>query len=291
MGQQSLMQIDVLTPSFNYRAYLCDAINSLGSQRGWSGRHVIADGASSDGTVEYLSAQGESFVLWESQADRGQSDALNQALARSNAEWVGWLNADEFYLPGALTHIEHEIEVWGDSCDVMYGDCAFVDAEGRFIRLLPSHRFSAWLLRSYGCFIPSCASFMRRELMVDAGWRLDYRRAMDWDLWLRLAEQGARFHYVPRVLACFRVHSGQITAVPESEDSEEFQRLAGAHRFPSHPFAGLRGFLGSLGHAAAKAEGNAYLRERAATRAVRDADLRWWRNDEASRAAALLAAV
>jgi hypothetical protein len=54
---------------------------------------------------------------------------------------------------------------------------------------------------------------MRRELVEQVGgWREDRRTIMDWDLFVRLDEAGARFHYEPFVAAGFTRHPGQVTA-------------------------------------------------------------------------------
>ena len=90
-------------------------------------------------------------MIWRSEPDEGQSDALNRALARARGRWIAWLNADEFYLPDGLAALGREGDRTG--ADVVYGDTLFVDGDGRLTRLLPQHRFIAVVLRSYGLFI------------------------------------------------------------------------------------------------------------------------------------------
>jgi glycosyltransferase involved in cell wall biosynthesis len=167
------------------------------------------DGGSTDGTAELLAAS--PAVTWRSEPDRGQSHALNKALAEATGEWVGWLNADEFYLPGVLDRVTQRLRA--DDVDVLFGDFAEVDLEGRLIRVVTNHGWSPSILRRVGCYVPSCTSFVRRSLLEEVGgWREDLATIMDWDLWLRLERAGARFAYEPLVVSGFTRHPGQVTA-------------------------------------------------------------------------------
>ena len=160
-----MAEISVLTPSYRYARFILDAIESVVRQDRLTVEHVVQDGTSDDGTVDILKSY-DDRIVWMSEPDEGQSDALNRALARANGTWIAWLNADEFYLPGALATLARQAERAG--ADVVYGDCVFVDANGRIERLLPQHRFSGKILREYGCYIPSNTVLIRRSVLGDA---------------------------------------------------------------------------------------------------------------------------
>lgn len=285
--------IAVLTPSRNYRGFLEDAVLSVAGQSFPGLEHVIQDGASSDGSDRLLAelAMRHPRMSCQVLSDDGQSDALNRAAARSTSDWLGWLNADEFYLPGAVAAAA-EVFATKPEVDVVYGDCAFVDASGRFLRLLPAHNFSRFALRHYGCFIPSCATFIRRGVLPNPGWEPRMRRLMDWNLWLSLASQGARFQYLPRALAAFRVHSAQVTSRPKALDTAEFELLRARHALPTRVEA--RCVFSSLGravHMALKVRTGGYVRQVHATTVTRNGDLRWWRTATARHRAERLAAL
>lgn len=198
--------LTVLTPAYQAGAFLPAALASVA---GTGARHVVMDGGSADGTVALLEDARD--VIWRSEPDRGQSHALNKALELAGGEWIGWLNADEFYLPGVLEWVQRRLA--DDDVDVLYGDWAEVDVEGRFLRLVTDHRFSSSILRRDKCYVQSCATFVRRSLLEQVGgWREDIRTIMDWNLWLRLDDAGARFGYAPVVVSGFTVHPDQVTA-------------------------------------------------------------------------------
>lgn len=272
--------ISVLTPSFGYAHFLTDCLASVRRQRGVVLEHIVQDGGSTDGTVELL--EGRPEVRWWSEPDGGQSDALNRALARARGDWIAWLNADEFYLPGALRHLLQAAVTSG--ADVVYGEAVFVDARGRLRRTVPQHRFDLRSLREFGCYISTCAVLMRRSALGEAPFDTDVRRRMDWDLFVRLADQGRTFHHLRRPVGAFREHDDRVTAAPLSEFREEDARLARRHGLPVDPAERWRAArVGRWRHAALKAREGAYVRQ-VRDRRLRGRDLRWFATEAGAQA-------
>lgn len=274
----SASAMDVLTPSYGYGRFIADALDSVASQAGVSCTHIVQDGGSTDGTVDVLRERSGERLLWRSEADDGQSDALNRALAGGRAPWISWLNADEFYLPGALEHLLAEAHSSG--ADVVYGDAVFVDEHGALVRLLPQHRFSELVLRHYGAHISTCAMVARRQCVEQVGWRTGFRKVMDWDIYVRLLDEGAGFRYTPYPVGAFRLHPDQVTAGPQASYEDEYTRIRaelGVRPTRAHE-VGSR-----LAHAALKAVGGAYTRQTRAA-ALKGKDLRWFRNEAAAAA-------
>lgn len=252
------MGISVLMPSYNYGHFITEAVNSFLNQ-GNSDQYelIIQDGNSSDATLKELANFPHDRIKCISQKDSGQSDALNRALQRANFEIIGWLNSDEFYLPGALDLVDHFFDEHPE-VDVLFGDCLLIDEQGKAIRLLPAHKFSEFTLRKYGCFISSCATFMRKSSIGSSPWNPNIRTAMDWDLWLRLSVQGKKFQYLPKVFAAFRVHAAQITATPLDAGSWEVEYFQ--KNYDSR-LTGRKSFSGRIAHGVLKLISGAYKRQ------------------------------
>jgi glycosyltransferase involved in cell wall biosynthesis len=277
----SAVDLSVLTPSFNYGRFMEDALLSVSGQRGLSIQHVVQDAGSLDETREVLSRFGE--IDWRSEPDRGQSDALNRALARAKGRWIAWLNADEFYLPGGLARLLELGERSG--ADVVYGECAIVDEVGRFVRLLTEHRFSPRVLRDYGCYIASNSTIFRRAALGDSPWGEGIRVIMDWDLYMRLFGRGSRFVFTPYPVGAFRVHQAQVTAARGEHFEEENAIVRARFGHRSRDMAEWRRTLrrGRRLHRVHKTMNGAYLREWRA-RSMRGRDLRWFCEGEGGRA-------
>jgi glycosyltransferase involved in cell wall biosynthesis len=266
------MSVAVLTPSFEYGRFIVDALDSVERQTEVDVQHVVQDGGSTDETLDIL--RGRPAVDWQSAPDRGQSDALNRALLRADCEWIAWLNADEYYLPGALRAlVEHAAS---SGADVVYGEAVLVDVNGRFLRLLPQHAFSSLALRTYGVFMASCTAVFRRSVLGSDPWAVDLVRLMDWDLYLHLSAAGAHFSHLAYPCGAFRVHDGCVTAAPAATHAHEYAAIAERHRLG---LIGWRSKAGHLLHSAMKAREGAYRRQ-ASVRCLQGFDLRWMAGDE-----------
>ncbi len=98
-----LPSLSVITPSRNSAQFLEDALLSVARQSGPRVEHIVMDCASTDNTLEILNRFPQ--VQWISEPDQGQSDAINKGFLRASGDLMGWLNADDYYLPGGLQAI------------------------------------------------------------------------------------------------------------------------------------------------------------------------------------------
>ena len=220
-------RLSVVTPSYNSADFIEDAILSVSQQRDVAVEHIVVDAASTDRTLEIVSRYGA--VRFISEPDHGQSDAINKGFLRADGDLVGWLNADDYYLPGGLAAISKAAQEHPEA-DVIYGDCVFVDGNGKIVRSKVEHEFDRSVLMFFGCYIPSTSTFFRRRV-IDSGQLLDcdYRVCMDFEYFARLARQGFAFHYVPRLIAAFRWHGSNVSLRQLDRRAEE--RLLVQRRF------------------------------------------------------------
>jgi glycosyltransferase involved in cell wall biosynthesis len=158
-----VMDISVLTPSYEYGRLIADGIESVIQQPDLRLQHIIQDAGSGDETLEVVRSFGDR-VEWASEIDLGQSDGLNGALAKATGDWIAQLNADEYCLPDGLRVLVEEGEK--HSADVVYGDCVTLDREGRVIGLRPQHPFSRLILRLYEPF-PEMVTQGRENAICD----------------------------------------------------------------------------------------------------------------------------
>jgi glycosyltransferase involved in cell wall biosynthesis len=220
----------VITPSRNCGEFLEDAILSVAQQQDVAVEHIVQDSLSSDSTLEVL--RRHAAVRWQWESDFGQSDAINRGFLRATGDLVGWLNADDYYLPEGLAAIARAAAEHPEA-DVFYGDCVFVDGVGSILRSKVEHDFDHDILFYFGCYIPSTATFFRRRV-IQRGYLLDcdFRVCMDFEYFMRLACAGFQFHYVPRFIAAFRWHEDNISlqhAERRLFERQEVQRRYGAH--------------------------------------------------------------
>ncbi len=230
------MKFSIITPSFNQCRYLKRTMDSILNQEGaFELEWIVMDGGSTDGTLELLRDRSDPRILWQSEKDKGQSDALNKGLARAGGELIGWLNSDDLYTPGALAAVAEAFQRHSDA-QWLVGRCGIVDQEDRPIRhgitryknrLLD--RYTRRRLLAGNNPISQPAVFWRRSFGQQAG-PLDVtlHHAMDYDLWLRMS-QLAEPLILKRELSLFRVHS---TSKSGTQTAERFaEQYAVAHRY------------------------------------------------------------
>jgi glycosyltransferase involved in cell wall biosynthesis len=169
------------------------------------------DGGSTDNFLENVKPYSDLIQYQKSSPDRGQADVIKQGVRRLKGNIIGWLNADDYYFPGALDIVSNYFENHAD-IDVVYGDAVHVTPEGFFLSYFPAiQEFNAADL-TRTCFICQPACFMRRDIYEKVGGinpTLQY--TMDWDLWCRLSASGAKFSYLHEVLAAVRYYPGTKT--------------------------------------------------------------------------------
>ena len=222
--------ISIVTPSLNQGATIETTIRSVADQGYPSFEHHVVDGGSTDSTLDVLRRQ--SGVEWTSEPDRGQTDAINRGLARARGEIVAYLNADDYYLPGAFAEVSRSFA--DPACQVLVGGCARVDTDGRDLGVYrarldrPADLLRWWRWGLEVC-IPQPAVFLRRSALDAAGpFDESFDMAMDLEMWMRLAGRFP-FTLTERVLAAYRESPETKTSRRPADMPLECDRAARLH--------------------------------------------------------------
>lgn len=223
-----------------------DCIQSVLIQGEVEFEHIVIDAGSTDETLEILKSY--SHLQWISEEDRGMSDGINKGFLKATGNWLMWLNCDDYLLPGALAKAARFVSE-NPCADVIHGDCVYIDEQKNIIRRKYDTPIDEWDLLFIGCIIPSTSAFYRKSL-IDAGHLLDidYRNCMDWEYYLRLHREGARFSYLPETLAHFRWYEDSTTQKHWQRMIEEGLRCQREHLEKTNrpAWLGSRGSLTTL---------------------------------------------
>lgn len=124
--------ITIITSTFQAAKDLPITAASIRSQTYKNVQWIIADGGSSDGTVEWIQANLDVVSDWFSSPDRGIYDAWNKALPHALGEWIQFLGAgDELAAPDVLERFAPVLESAHPKHDLVYGRLQFIAGSRR----------------------------------------------------------------------------------------------------------------------------------------------------------------
>jgi glycosyltransferase involved in cell wall biosynthesis len=200
--------VSVIIPVYDMAGFLPAAIESVLAQTlpAHLVEVVVVDDGSHDDSAD-VAARYAPRVRCVRQANRGLPGARNTGIRASHAPFLQFLDADDRIMPEKL---EASVAVLGrdEQAGLVYSGCTLVDEAGS---PLPQHGWS----RVEGDVLPQLllgnlihthAAVVRRTLVERAGGFDETLTSVeDWDLWLRLGLDGARWRCVDRALAEYRV--------------------------------------------------------------------------------------
>lgn len=217
--------VSILTPSYNQASWLGDNLRSVENQTYENVEHIVMDGGSTDGSVEILE-RSRDHVRWRSEADRGQSHALNKAFDESEGEIIGWLNSDDAYVDRRAVQSAVEIFQRFPNVGVAYGHGLLVNRNNTVLQYIwvPPFSRAAMLRRT---FFVQPSAFVRRSVIsppiVDE--KLHY--VMDRDLWRRLLDR-TEFCRVDMVIGLDRYQPARKTLQTRyPKERDEYERSHG----------------------------------------------------------------
>jgi glycosyltransferase involved in cell wall biosynthesis len=170
------MLFSIITPNYNGGKFLEQTLRSVISQAddGIELEYIIVDGGSTDNSHEIIEKYSQQLARIIIESDSGPANAINKGLAAANGEVLAWLNADDFYYPGALERVRQALQCRPEAA-LCFGGCPIIDAQGQEIRAGIT-RFKEFFYPLSSRFTFQCinylsqpALFFRRSAFAQAG--------------------------------------------------------------------------------------------------------------------------
>ena len=130
------MKISIITINFNNKKGLVKTIASVKNQSYSNIEYIVIDGASTDGSAEYLSDQSKDFNYWISEPDRGIYHAMNKGIDRAVGDYLLFLNSGDTL---TKTDVIDKFARCDPKEDIIYGNVLYMYPDGtRRLREFPS---------------------------------------------------------------------------------------------------------------------------------------------------------
>lgn len=219
-------RVSVVIPTFNYRSYIGQALDSVLRQRWHNLEIIVVDDGSDDDTAQVITPYlVDHRVHYHRQARSGPSAARNHGVGLASGEYIAFLDADDFWpdrdmLARAVDFLaQHPTTGW------LFGDAEPFDArgvsdapyllKGGFYRV-PADAAEPFaitpdlLCNNDRFFIPMGAVIIRKRCFDEIGlFDTGLHMFEDADLWLRLRQFPCAF--LPRVMLARRLHASNIS--------------------------------------------------------------------------------
>ena len=199
MRARNSTAVTIITVVRNRAATLSRTIESVLAQTNPRIEQVVIDGASSDGTVEVIRRYAERLAHWQSEPDRGISDAFNKGGGAGGGSCIGLLNPDDWLEPLLFERAVAALERSGAA--FVFGDLLYHDPAGRTLFRI---RGDAHYARAIARGMPDVnhpTLLARREVFGRVGgFDPELRFAMDYDWLLRAHRAGFSGFYAPEVV-------------------------------------------------------------------------------------------
>lgn len=239
----SVGDVAVVIPAYNAEKVLARALRSVLTQMLPPREVLVVDDGSRDGTSDVARSFGAP-VRCIRQENAGVAAARNRGIAEATAEWIAFLDADDWWEPerlawGVAVLDRHPELNWvaGRVRQVWPGDSVELDpAPARaFAGLVDGDVFSDYFAAAAaGVWFHTNTMLIRRSCLLEVGpFDVDLAVKEDGDMWCRVAERWPAVGYVIRPAAVYDRRDENSLTLGRRSHSESLWRFLAKHVPPA----------------------------------------------------------
>jgi glycosyltransferase involved in cell wall biosynthesis len=223
-------KVTVVIPFYNC-PYIGRAIQSVLDQSYPNLEIIVVD----DGSTRHMEliTPYAGRLLYYRKGNGGTASAMNFGILNATGEYLTWLSSDDLYKPDKvarqLSFMRRSLAEFSFTAyAVMDKDDVVTESFAGTPITYPNDIYR--LLANYNP-INGCTMMCKRELFFKYGlFNENLPYTQDYEMWLRLAINGVKLHYLPEALTVYRFHDqmGSIRYRPEL--LEEFFRVHAVYK-------------------------------------------------------------
>jgi teichuronic acid biosynthesis glycosyltransferase TuaG len=213
--------VSVIVPAYNAEKFVGETIQSVQAQTYSNWEMIIVDDGSTDNTATIIkqAIENDSRIHYYYQTNGKQGKARNLAIKHAKGKYLAFIDADDLWHPQKL---EKQIQVFFEypHVDLLYTNgisfkekFEVIDSDNDGESLIIDKNIQYQLLLS-GKSLPNLSVMVKKQSVDDIdGFQEDIRlqNAEDYQLWLRMADNGCQFYYLSLSLFYYRLHENQVT--------------------------------------------------------------------------------
>ncbi len=225
--------VSVIIPAYKVAGFIKDTLESVLNQS-FEDYEVIVinDGSPDTSELEEQINPYVHLITYLKQPNGGAGAARNAGIRASTGEFLAFLDGDDVWLPDFL---RAQLELLNSGpYDVVYADATNLNesslSRSTNMDMNPSEgKVTVESLIAGRCNVITSSVVARRSTVVAVGcFDERFRNSQDFDLWLRMAKQGAQFNYQKRVLVHRRIYEGSLASNPVNSLEGEIKVLESA---------------------------------------------------------------
>ena len=210
------MKLSIITVNYNNFDGLKKTAESILTQTWRDFEWIIIDGASTDGSREYIVDLNESLnkngwnpiSYWCSEPDKGIYNAMNKGIFHAKGEYLNFMNSGDTFHEN--TTLEKVIPFFAEALgDIYYGNANYIYEDREEINLKPENVTFEFIFRYT---ISHQASFIRKELLIQSeGYDETLKIVSDWKMWLVWMMQKRKFIHIGLIVCDFDAYGISLT--------------------------------------------------------------------------------
>ncbi|MDH2432993.1 glycosyltransferase [Pokkaliibacter sp. MBI-7] len=221
----------VIMGAYNAETTLAASLDSLLQQSFVDFEIIVINDGSSDGTEALLAdyAARDARLGYVNQDNIGLTKSLNRAIRLARGQYLVRQDADDDSQPERLAAL---YEGCATRPDVLFSQAIIIDQQQRHIATIPflHHLRQVDSVIKYGNIFAHGTLAFRADLLKSEGYDEQFRYAQDYELILRLLQQGRRFFFVNQPLYTFYIREGSIGNARSAQQTALARQALRKHR-------------------------------------------------------------
>jgi glycosyltransferase involved in cell wall biosynthesis len=212
----------IITVCLNAEQTIRQTIDSVIGQNYPHIEYIIIDGGSTDATLSIIEEYRDQISTFVSEPDNGISDAFNKGIALATGDYIGIINADDYYEAAAFKTIADAIE-HNNYPAVIHGSLRYIPSSGGSY---VEHPDISRIWDYMSVFHPTMF-ISNKAYQAIAGYCLDLKYAMDSEWVHRAIAADINFHRCSSIVSNMRLGGASHKNI--SKSLKEFHRSSVMH--------------------------------------------------------------